>query len=50
MGLLGGFSCTLLISSTIPLFLSIMLIIEYFELPWQLKFSKNVKKITVGKH
>jgi hypothetical protein len=29
-GLLGGFSCTLLISSTIPLFLSILLIIECF--------------------
>jgi hypothetical protein len=34
MGLLGGFSCTLLISSTFPLLLSIMLIIEYFELSW----------------
>jgi hypothetical protein len=29
-GLSGGFSCTLLISSTIPLLLSIMLIIKCF--------------------
>jgi hypothetical protein len=50
-GLLGGFSCTLLISSTILLLLSIMLIIECFlNYHGKLGFSKNATKITVGKH
>jgi hypothetical protein len=44
MGLLGGFSCTLLISSTILLLLSIMLIIEYFELPWQFSIFQKCYK------
>jgi hypothetical protein len=51
MGLLERFSCIKLISSTIPLLLSIyacfLVLLNYHG---DLEFSKNVIKITVGKH
>jgi hypothetical protein len=51
MGLLERFSCIILISSTIPLFLFIYaylwVLLNYHG---HLEFSKNVAKITVVKH
>jgi hypothetical protein len=51
MGLLERFSCIILIPSTIPLFLFIYayfwLLLNYHG---HLEFSKNVAKITVGRH
>jgi hypothetical protein len=51
MGLVERFSCIVLISSTIPL---LLFIYAYFwvllNYHGNLEFSKNVAKITVGKH
>jgi hypothetical protein len=51
MGLLEGFSYTLLSSPKFPFFPPIVLLIKYFlNYHGNLEFSKNIIKITVDKH
>jgi hypothetical protein len=51
MGLLEGFSYTLLSSPKFPFFPPSVLLIKYFlNYHGNLEFSKNIIKITVDKH